>query len=226
MEINPNLAAWLGDSDAVPGRDPLTTTLDAVYKSPPPEGAADQAIQKVRQQFLGQAEQEVIFDSLEGTSLGTIFIAVSSDGLTALNFGVSEAHFLADVEKLTGTRPVRAPDHAREVAEQVAAYLAGERTTFDLPVDLSSLTVFQRTVLEAATAVPRGEVTTYAEIARRIGRPKAYRAVGQALGRNPVPLVIPCHRVVAADGALTGYSGGGGIETKARLLALEGARLA
>ncbi|NIL95766.1 MAG: methylated-DNA--[protein]-cysteine S-methyltransferase, partial [Planctomycetales bacterium] len=100
-------------------------------------------------------------------------------------------------------------------------YLEGSRLTFDLPLDLRRVTDFQRQVLQAAAGVPRGQVTTYGEIARQIGKPNAARAVGQALGRNPVPIVIPCHRVIAADGSLRGYSGGGGIRSKAKLLQLE-----
>ena len=89
-------------------------------------------------------------------------------------------------------------------------------------MDLSAITDFQRQVLLAACQIPRGQVVTYTDIARRIGRPKAARAVGQALSRNPVPIVVPCHRVLAADGSLRGYTGGGGLHTKRQLLTLEG----
>jgi methylated-DNA-[protein]-cysteine S-methyltransferase len=94
---------------------------------------------------------------------------------------------------------------------------------FELPVDLDRLTPFQVTVLQAARSIPSGSVWTYGQLARTIGSPKASRAVGQALGRNPVPIVIPCHRVVASDGSLGGYSGGGGLQSKRFLLGLEGA---
>lgn len=226
MEFDPEFSAWLGDSEAAPKPAPVTKYLDDVFAPLPQARAVEGAVRRLRGRLADQLPRQVYFDSLEGTSLGTVFVAVSQRGLIALNFGVSEDAFLASVEKRTGTRPDRAPERTREAEEQVAAYLTGERTRFDLPVDLVSLTDFQREVLEATAQIPRGQVTTYAEIARRIGRPKAYRAVGQALGNNPVPLVIPCHRVVAADGSLTGYSGGSGIKTKARLLELEGARLA
>jgi methylated-DNA-[protein]-cysteine S-methyltransferase len=108
------------------------------------------------------------------------------------------------------------------VLRQLGEYFAGQRESFNVPVDLSRSTDFQQQVLRAAARVPRGGLATYAEIARHIGKPRASRAVGQALARNPVPIVIPCHRVVAADGSLTGYSGRGGIRTKAQLLVLEG----
>ena len=100
------------------------------------------------------------------------------------------------------------------MAEQIKDYLNGERTNFEIPIDLSSLTNFQRQVLLATLQIPRGQIVTYGEIARRIGNPKSMRAVGQALGRNPIPIVIPCHRVIASNGSLGGYSGGGGLETK------------
>jgi methylated-DNA-[protein]-cysteine S-methyltransferase len=128
--------------------------------------------------------------------------------------------------KTVGSPVLRSQERVEAVAGQIGQYLDGSRQSFELEVDLSTVTPFQRRVLEAATRVPAGVVATYGEIARRIGKPRAARAVGQALARNPVPIVVPCHRVVAADGSLTGYSGRGGIETKAQLLRLEGAALA
>lgn len=109
----------------------------------------------------------------------------------------------------------------REVRDQLHAYLAGERRHFDLPLELGG-TVFQRAVWEALQRIPYGETRSYAQVARVIGRPRASRAVGRANHNNPVPIVVPCHRVVGADGALTGF--GGGLELKERLLGLEGGR--
>jgi methylated-DNA-[protein]-cysteine S-methyltransferase len=97
-------------------------------------------------------------------------------------------------------------------------YFAGDRKEFDLPLKLSG-TEFQVSVLEALQDIPYGETTSYGEIARRIGRPKAVRAVGAANGRNPIPIVVPCHRVIGATGDLTGF--GGGLDTKEALLRLE-----
>jgi methylated-DNA-[protein]-cysteine S-methyltransferase len=94
---------------------------------------------------------------------------------------------------------------------------------FDLPVDLSSLTAFQRAVLDTACRIAPGQVWTYFQVAREMGRPKSSRPVGQALAHNPVPIVIPCHRVIASDGSLGGYSGGSGLRAKRWLLHLEGA---
>ena len=111
-------------------------------------------------------------------------------------------------------------DHAlREARRQLEAYFAGELELFDLPVTMHG-TPFQLRVWEALRSIPYGETVSYAEIARRIGNATAVRAVGAANGRNPVPIVVPCHRVIGADGSLTGY--GGGIERKKWLLAHEG----
>ncbi|MEA2440367.1 MAG: methylated-DNA-[protein]-cysteine S-methyltransferase [Thermoleophilaceae bacterium] len=103
-------------------------------------------------------------------------------------------------------------------ATQLEQYFAGERTDFDVDLELDG-TPFERRVWEEVRAIPYGETATYAEIARRVGRPSACRAVGRANGRNPVAVIVPCHRVVGSDGSLTGYAGG--IEMKRALLDLE-----
>ena len=112
------------------------------------------------------------------------------------------------------------PAAFREVTCQLDEYFAGSRTSFDLPLAIDG-TPFQRRVWAELALIPAGTTVTYGELARRAGRPGAARAVGAAVGRNPVSIVVPCHRVVGSDGALTGYAGG--IERKAFLLALEGA---
>jgi methylated-DNA-[protein]-cysteine S-methyltransferase len=110
----------------------------------------------------------------------------------------------------------------REVAAQLTAYLAGERETFELPLHAAG-TPFQRAVWEALARIPHGTTTTYGELAAGLGRPDRARAVGAANGANPLPIVVPCHRVIGARGALTGF--GGGLERKRWLLAHEGALL-
>ena len=101
---------------------------------------------------------------------------------------------------------------------QLSEYFAGERKAFDLPLQLSG-TAFQLRVLEELQRVPYGETVSYGDIAERIGRPRAMRAVGAANGRNPIPIIVPCHRVIGRSGALTGF--GGGLDIKAALLRLE-----
>jgi len=108
---------------------------------------------------------------------------------------------------------------AERAREEIAEYLAGQRAFFSVPVDLSGVPAFQRRVLEAARRIPFGEARPYAWIAERVGHPRAVRAVGTALGRNPVPLLVPCHRVWRSDGGLGGYLFGG--ECKRRLVELE-----
>lgn len=115
---------------------------------------------------------------------------------------------------------------SREAARLLEEYFAGRPVEFDLPVDESRFTPFQRSVYEVVRRIPRGEVLTYGQVAAALGRPRSARGIGVAMARNPLPIIIPCHRVVGAGGAMTGYSGPGGIETKRRLLDLEGAEVA
>jgi methylated-DNA-[protein]-cysteine S-methyltransferase len=113
----------------------------------------------------------------------------------------------------------RARRHVEQAREELAEYLAGARTFFTVPIDLSGIGEFQDQVLARARAIPYGEVASYAEIARRIGHPRASRAVGNALGANPVPVLVPCHRVIRGDGTWGHYAFGPALKT--RLLALE-----
>ena len=103
---------------------------------------------------------------------------------------------------------------------QLKEYFAGERSEFDLPLNAAG-TDFQHSVWTALTRIPCGELRSYSDIAREIDRPKAVRAVGAANGRNPIPIIVPCHRVIGSDGSLTGFAGG--LEIKKKLLMLEGA---
>lgn len=153
--------------------------------------------------------------------LGPLYFAASAQGLCNLDFGVNQADFVEHLDPLARTE--RNSTGLAPIAEQLRAYFDGTRIGFDIPLDLKRLTPFQLSVLQTARRIPPGSTWTYGQVAQAIGKPKASRAVGQALGRNPVPIVIPCHRVVASDGSLGGYSGGGGLESKRRLLVLEGA---
>ena len=122
-------------------------------------------------------------------------------------------------ERRHGRRDVDdVPPVLKETASQLDEYFAGERTDFDVRMELDG-TDFQRQVWSELTRIPYGETISYGEVARRVGRPSAPRAVGQANGRNPIPVIVPCHRVVASDG-IGGY--GGGLNVKRKLLAVEG----
>lgn len=113
------------------------------------------------------------------------------------------------------------PDMLPRLRKQFERYFAGERVHFDVPVDLTALTPFQREVLDACRTVAYGDTITYGQLARLIGRPDASRAVGGAMARNPIPLVLPCHRIVASSGRLGGFSAEQGVRLKQWLLDLE-----
>jgi methylated-DNA-[protein]-cysteine S-methyltransferase len=162
-----------------------------------------------------------IYDVIEETWLSPIYVAFSSNGLIRIELGGSEQDFISKIKSLA-QEPVRRENEAMRIAvDQIRSYLKGAQQTIDLPIDWSTLSPFQLAVLQVTCQIPCGSVTTYGAIARQIGKPRAARAVGQALSHNPLPLAIPCHRVLAADGSLRGYSGIGGIKTKQALLELE-----
>jgi len=155
-----------------------------------------------------------VFDS----PLGRMAVAATAHGVVRVVLP-GDAKALAEV----ASRPAPAADPASEAVadraeRELAEYLAGRRRTFAVGVCLDALSAFRRAVSRALRRVPYGRTVTYGELARRAGRPDAARAVGQAMARNPVPILVPCHRVVAADG-LGGF--GGGLALKRRLLALE-----
>ena len=153
--------------------------------------------------------------------LGTIAIAATDQGLAGLWFAENQ-RFLP--HELTGSAawPENA-DHPvlQQARQQLGEYFAGQRRRFELPLDLSSGTAFQQSVWQALLALPHGTITSYGDISRRIGHPAAVRAVGGAIGRNPVSIIVPCHRVTGSKGALTGYAGG--LDRKSTLLRLESA---
>jgi methylated-DNA-[protein]-cysteine S-methyltransferase len=167
--------------------------------------------------------------------LGDLILAATREGLREIDFGkeISDVDFIKRMRE-SGADPVwleRSPDaepEARQNLSRAAAeleeYFSGRRAQFDIPLDWGAMPPFRRAVLEATAAVPFGHVDTYAGIARRIGQPKATRAVGNALGHNPIPVIVPCHRVIRSDASLGGYTGG--LDIKQHLLQLEGVTLA
>jgi methylated-DNA-[protein]-cysteine S-methyltransferase len=163
---------------------------------------------------------DVAYD-LTDSPVGTLLVAATDRGLARVAYRPDEA--LDELARDFGVRVLRVPRRLDSVRRELDEYFAGTRSTFDLATDLSPLPPFQRLVLRELARVPYGALTTYGTLAQRIGRPRAARAVGRALNRNPVPIVLPCHRVVGASGRLVGYAGG--LERKETLLRLEGARL-
>ncbi len=187
------------------------------------EGCRDQAAEFVALESALPAccEEGVIrWHSFE-TPFGTMYVAASERGLVRVSWGVGVNDFVRETGARFAGRPVVRDGDALAAAErELREYFAGERSEFDVPVDLSALSEFERRVLDAARKLGFGEVVPYSELAKRIGKPRASRAVGNALGHNPVAIVVPCHRVIRRDGSLGGY--GGGLEYKERLLELEG----
>ncbi len=161
---------------------------------------------------------DAAYDVVE-SPLGPLLLAATDRGLCRIAFaGEGGVDALA---ALVGRRVMRVPRRLDAARRQLDEYFAGRRREFELPVDFSFLSPFQRLVLGQLARVPYGRVETYGGLAARIGRPRAARAVGGALHRNPIAIVLPCHRVVGADGALVGYAAG--LARKRALLELEGA---
>jgi O-6-methylguanine DNA methyltransferase len=169
---------------------------------------------------------ETLYSTTIESMIGPLFLAASIKGLVALEFGT----------RLPGQQSIRPNPPARKENKRFAfedspramvsyvselkEYFAGRRREFTFPLDLRG-TDFQVACWRSLLAIPYGETRTYADIARAVGKPSAFRAVGMANNRNPIAIIVPCHRVIAADGTLCGY--GGGLDVKRRLLELEGA---
>jgi methylated-DNA-[protein]-cysteine S-methyltransferase len=153
----------------------------------------------------------VFYTQME-SPVGQLLLGGDRDSLRFVSFGSSERRLIPQPAWTKNQAPFA------EVMRQLRAYFDGKRKEFDLPLTLEG-TDFQRRVWTNLLAIPYGETISYAELAARIGNPKAVRAVGLANGSNPIPIIIPCHRVIGSNGSLTGF--GGGLATKKQLLALE-----
>jgi len=164
----------------------------------------------------------ILYTARFESPIGDLLVASSERGLCYVALPRASGRGLAGWQRrhAAGTRLVEGFEPNREPIAQILEFLQGKRQIFDLRVDLRA-TPFQHEVYDLVVRIPYGESLSYAEIAKRIGRPSAVRAVGAASGANPIPLVIPCHRVVAKNGQLQGYAGG--VDLKARLLAMESA---
>jgi O-6-methylguanine DNA methyltransferase len=167
------------------------------------------------------ASRDLIFRAGE-TAFGWVGVAETDAGIRRMTLPApSRAEALRHLADDFGPAPVADdPDATDTTFIRLRAYLDGAAPTLDLPIDPGAGTPFQRAVWDATRRIPHGETRSYKWVAEEIGKPTAYRAVGQALGANPLALLVPCHRVIGSDGGLTGF-GGPGIEMKRRLLALE-----
>ncbi len=162
---------------------------------------------------------DISWDAID-TPVGTLALARTEAGLLAVSWRPEEL-----VERLAGEvspRILRVPGALGGEHRQLDEYFEGRRRRFDVRIDWTLVRGFRLDVLRVLSRVPFGEVVTYAELAARAGRPTAVRAVGSAMATNPLPIVVPCHRVVRTGGGLGGYRGAGGLDTKRWLLAHEG----
>ena len=188
----------------------------------------DTVIGEARERLLVRAKREGLatigYDVL-ASPLGPLWVAIGPKGVTTIHYGDEPSDSeLRRLVRMYG--PGVVPDRTRSsaLARELDEYFRGRRREFDIEVDLSGLTPFQTRVLSATAKIPFGAVSTYGTVAKRAGNAKASRAAGGALNHNPIPIVVPCHRVVGANGALVGYAGG--LDVKRKLLAIEGADVA
>jgi methylated-DNA-[protein]-cysteine S-methyltransferase len=183
--------------------------------------------QALHDRLVAEAERDDLLDvayrTLD-TPVGTLLLAATPVGLVRVAYDV-EGHdaVLAALADRVSPRVLQAPARLDVTARELDEYFAGTRRAFDLEWDVRWLPAYNQRVLEALARVEYGQTTTYGTLAARTGNPRAARAVGTIMNRNPIPVVLPCHRVVGANGTLTGYAGG--LERKERLLRLEGAIL-
>ena len=192
--------------------------------APPTFDPADAAAAAAR--FAATAPADVTY-ALVDSPVGTLLAAATERGLACLSYSDHDGGVDAVLDRLAAKlspRILEAPARLDDLRRELDEYFEHRRTAFDLPVDLSLASPFGRRVLEATTAIPFGEVSTYARVAAQAGNPKATRAAGNALGANPLPIVVPCHRVLHTGGKGIGnYTGG--VHRKEALLRLEGVLL-
>ena len=166
---------------------------------------------------------DVAYDVLDDTPVGTLLVGVSERGLCRVHFDPDPERELDDLARRFGPRVLRSPSAIDRAKLELDEYFSGKRHAFDLELDLRGTPDFYRQVLAELARVEYGTTTTYGTLAARVGAPKAARAVGTVMNRNPIPIVLPCHRVVGSTGSLVGYAGG--LDRKRTLLELEGALL-
>jgi methylated-DNA-[protein]-cysteine S-methyltransferase len=173
---------------------------------------------RFREAALREGLVDVRYDIVD-SPVGELFVAATDRGLCRISY---HPDGMEDVLARTfGPRVLRSP--LDEIRRELDEYFEGTRRDFDLPLDVR-VAPFHADVLEELARVPYGRTDTYGSLAAKVGRPRAARAVGTVMNRNPIPIVLPCHRIVGANGSLTGYAGG--LDVKLRLLQLEGAMLA
>lgn len=220
-------ANWLGDeTEDAHLLESIMHSLDTLYEAGPDERIAVKAHKNLVATLEDIMPPTIYYDLIKNSPVGKVWVGINKYGLAIVDYDLSEPDFLEYWQKRSKAQLVRSKEQTVPIAQQINDYLNAKTAELHIPIDLSTATDFQRRVLEITIAVPRGQVTTYGEVARKMGKPAAYRAVGQALRRNPIPIVVPCHRVIASDGTLGGYGGKLGDARKIKLLKLEGVMLA
>ena len=177
---------------------------------------------RFREAAAAEGLLDVGFDVVD-SPLGPLLVAASPRGLARIFFDTEPELHLERLAKTFGPRVLRSAATVDAAHRELDEYFEGRRDAFSLDVDLRGAAPFARQVLAELARVPYGRTTTYGTLAAKVGAPRAARAVGMVMNRNPIPIVLPCHRVVGSNGSLTGYAGG--LDVKERLLRLEGALL-
>ena len=165
---------------------------------------------------------DVGYDVVE-SPVGPLLVAASNSGVCRISFSADPDEHLDALARAFGPRVLRAWSAVDDARRQLDEYFHGRRHGFELDVDTRTVPPFAQRVLNELARIPFGETTTYGALAAKVDAPRAARAVGMVMNRNPIPIVLPCHRVVGANGSLTGY--GGGLDVKEHLLRLEGVLL-
>jgi methylated-DNA-[protein]-cysteine S-methyltransferase len=166
---------------------------------------------------------DVAYDVLPDTPVGTLLVGVTDRGVCRISFDPEPEHHLELLARIFGPRVLRSSKPVDRVRRELDEYFEGRRQHFDVEPDVRGVPEYYRRVLDELARVKYGTTTTYGTLAALTGNPRAARAVGTVMNRNPIPIVLPCHRVIGASGSLTGY--GGGLDRKEHLLRLEGAIL-
>jgi methylated-DNA-[protein]-cysteine S-methyltransferase len=198
------------------------TTLEELLRGEPVGDAAARASERAVAEARALGLTDVAY-AFEPSPVGDLLVAVTPRGLIRIAYNAHESadRALEELARRVSPRVVEAPAALDDVRRELDEYFEGKRTSFDIPVDWRLHDGFGRRVLRATARIPFGHLLSYAQVAAKAGSPRAYRAAGNALGSNRIPIVVPCHRVVASGGKIGGYTGG--LERKEYLLDLEGA---
>jgi methylated-DNA-[protein]-cysteine S-methyltransferase len=200
----------------------MTNDIETLLRGAGAPRSSDAAAARFAQRAEAEGLVDVAYAHVD-SPLGTLLAASTERGLVNLSYlGFREEDdVLARIASNVSPRVLEAPARLDPVRRELDEYFEGKRRAFDLAIDWTPMADFQRRVLSATAAIPFGRHASYGEVAEKAGNPRAFRAAGTALGKNPIPIVIPCHRVWAAGGKLGGYTGG--LDRKRALLELEGA---